>query len=141
MQDIKLIHNGKYWTLDFENGDLAKTDSLDTAVYMSVLCEKRADVKKVANPLLRRGHFSSIFYNYEVGSFLWFYAYQTNITSEVLESIKKAVSDGLKWFIDDKIMTKTKITTAQKKDSGIDIGIELFGKKDDSKYYNLFVNL
>jgi hypothetical protein len=38
-------------------------------------------------------------------------------------------------------MTKTKITTAPKKDSGIDIGIELFGKKDDSKYYNLFVNL
>lgn len=140
MQDIKLIHNGRFWTLDSENGDLAKTDSLDTAVYMSVFCEKRADEKKVTNPLLRRGHFTNNFYNYEIGSFLWFYAYQTNITMEKLELIKKAVLEGLKWFLDEKIMTKT-IVNAKKRDNGIDLNIELVGKRDNSKYYNLFVNL
>jgi len=140
MQDIKLIHNGRFWTLDTENGDLAKTDSLDTAVYMSVLCEKKADKNKVANPLLRRGHFSTLFYNYEVGSFLWFYAYQKNITTQTLELIKKTITEGLKWFLDDKIMTKTEVL-AKKKENGIEIDINLFGKKDDSKYYNLFVNL
>jgi phage gp46-like protein len=135
--DIKLNQNKGYWDLDIENGDLAKTDSLDTAVFMSVFCEKRSNL---VEPTLARGHFTNDFYNgYQVGSLLWFYTEQAKNTNSNLFQIETAVNEGLKWLVDDNIITNTK-TKATKKNSEVNIEVELNGKSQ-SKYYNLFLNL
>jgi len=126
--DFNLTQKKDYWDLDIENGDIAKTDSLDTALYMSVFCERRSD--KVSEPTLRRGHFTNAF-NRVAG-----YETQSNLTM-----IETSVKDGLKWMIDDSIISKTNVK-ATKQDTKVSIEVDLINKLQvNSKYYNLFLNL
>lgn len=140
--DFKLNQSKGYWDLDVENGDFAKTDSLDTALYMSVFCEKRAN--QVSEPTLRRGHFTNQFSRvsgYEVGSLFWLYTEQVKNTDSNLTLIESAVTDGLRWLIDDGIISKTNVK-ATKSNAQINLEIGLINKlQSNSKYYNLFVNL
>lgn len=138
--DFKLNQDKGYWDIDIENGDFAKTDSLDTVVYMSVFCDKRANA--VSEPTLRRGHFTNQFSRvsgYEVGSLLWLHTNQArNINTSLIES---AVKDGLRWLIDDEIISKINVK-ATKSYTQVNIEVDLINKfQSNSKYYNLFVNL
>ncbi len=140
--DFKISQNKGYWDIDIENGDIAKTNSLDTAVYMSVFCEKRSD--KVNEPTLRRGHFTNQFNNvagYQIGSLLWIYTSQAKQTDSNITLIESSVKDGLKWLIDDNIISKTNVK-ATKLDTKVNIEVDLINKLQvNSKYYNLFLNL
>lgn len=140
--DFKLTQKKDYWDLDIENGDIAKTDSLDTALYMSVFCEKRSN--KVSEPTLRRGHFTNAFNSvagYEVGSLLWLYTTQAKQTQSNLTMIETSVKDGLKWMIDDSIISKINVK-ATKQNTKVSIEVDLINKLQvNSKYYNLFLNL
>jgi len=140
--DLKLNQKKGYWDLDIENGDFAKTNSLDTALYMSVFCEKRAN--QVSEPTLRRGHFTNQFNRvsgYEVGSLFWLYTSQAKNTTANLTLLENAVSEGLRWLIDDGIVSKINVK-ATKSNTQINLEIELINKlQSNSKYYNLFVNL
>lgn len=138
--DFKLKKRQNNWDLDIENGDFARTDSLDTAVYMSILCERRATT--LSEPTLSRGHFSNQFNQvagFEIGSLFWLYTNQAkNINTSLIEG---AIKDGLRWFIDDEIISKANVK-ATKKDTTVDLEINLINKNQaNSKYYNLFVNL
>lgn len=136
--DLKLNQLKGYWDLDIESGDFAKTDSLDTALYMSVFCEKRAN--SLSEPTLSRGHFTNQFNlvsGYEIGSLLWLYTTQDKNTKLAL--IESSASDSLRWMIDDNIISKAKVQ-ATKSSSNVNLEIELLGKFS-SKYYNLFLNL
>lgn len=140
--DFKLSQKKGYWDLDIENGDFAKTNSLDTAVFMSVFCERRAS--QVSEPTLRSGHFTNAFNlvaGYEVGSLFWLYTKQSKQTDSNLSLIESSVSDGLKWLVDDAIITKIKVK-ANKYNEQINLEIDLINKLQvNSKYYNLFINL
>jgi len=140
--DLKINNTKGYWDLDIENGDFAITDSLDTAIYMSVFCEKRAE--KISNQMNKRGHFTNQFApvsGYQVGSLLWLYTEQAKNTDSNLSLIQSSVKDGLKWLIDDKIISKIDVS-ANKTETGVNIEIALINEKQsNSKYYNLFVNL
>lgn len=140
--DLKLNQSKGYWDIDIENGDFAKTDSLDTALYMSVFCERRSN--QVSEPTLRRGHFTNQFSRrsgYEVGSLFWLYTSQAKNTTKNLTLLENAVTEGLRWLIDDAIISKTNIK-ATKTNTQINLEIELINKlQSNSKYYNLFVNL
>jgi len=105
---------------------------------MSVFCDKRAN--SLSEPTLRRGHFTNQFNlvsGYEIGSLLWLYTTQDKNTK--LSLIESSVNDGLKWMIDDNIISKAKVQ-ATKSSSNVNLEIELLGKFS-SKYYNLFLNL
>ena len=140
--DLKINDAKGYWDLSIENGDLAKTDSLDTAIYMSVFCEKRAE--KINNQINKRGHFTNLFSlvsGYQVGSLLWLYTEQAKNTDANLSLIQSSIKDGLKWLIEDKIVSKINVS-ANKADTGVNIEISLINKlQSNSKYYNLFLNL
>lgn len=140
--DFKLDQSKGYFDFSIENGDFAKTDSLDTAVYMSVFCEKRTD--KISEPTLRRGHFTNEFSTitgYQVGSLFWFYVEQAKQTDINLSLIESAIADGLKWLIDDTIISKTTVKATRKNDQ-LAIDVNLINQlQSSSKYYNLFLNL
>lgn len=142
--DIKLKQdeNGT-WDIDFLNGDFELTDSLDTAVYMSVFCEKRASSSEVKEPRLRRGHFTNEFSNvqgYEIGSKLWLFTQQAKNTEKNLASIEETITNGLKWMIEDNIISKSDVK-ATKENTRVRIEITLTSKtKEASNYYNMFVN-
>lgn len=132
------------WDIDFSNGDFELTDSLDTAVYMSIFCEKRASESQVAEPSLRRGHFTNDFNEiseYEVGSLFWLYTQQAKNTSENLTLLENSIIEGLDWLIEDDIISEVNVS-AQRVSSKVTLEIELVNKLNkNSKYYNLFINL
>ena len=143
-RDIKFKQNNQgQWDIDFVNGDFEMTQGLDTAIYLSVLAEKRASPSQVTEPTLRRGHFTNEFSDiegYEVGSLLWLYTQQSKNTLSNLSLIESAVQDGLKWLVEDKIVSKVEVV-ATKQNTGVNIGITLINKlQKDSKYYDLFIN-
>jgi phage gp46-like protein len=129
------------WDIDFANGDFELTDGLDSAVYMSVFCEKRASSSQVSEPNLRRGHFTNEFSKiegYQVGSLFWLYSQQAKNTDSNLRLLEGAVSDGLAWMIEDNIFSKVKVK-ATRSISTIQLEIELINKlQKNSRYYNLF---
>ena len=142
--DIKLIQDEKgAWDIDFANGDFELTNGLDTAIYMSVLCEKRASSSEVTEPRLRRGHFANEFstvQGYEIGSKLWLFTKQAKNTESNLADIEDTVKNGLQWMIEDSIVSKVEVK-ATKLVSQIKIEVNLTNKtKEDSNYYNMFIN-
>lgn len=142
-RDIQFIQDSEgNWDIDFENGDFKFTDGLDTALYLSVLGEKRASASQVKESILRRGHFTNIFNkveNYEVGSLLWLYINQSKNTDRNLLLAENAINEGLSWFLDDNILTKIE-TSVSKTKNGLNIEINLISSLDNNNsYYNLFV--
>ena len=126
-QDIKLFQDGNNnWDISFENGDFTLTQGLDTSIYMSIFCEKRASNNEVPNSILRRGHFSNEFSrveNFEVGSKLWLYIEQARNTEQNTFLIK-----------DIDISTNFK-------GSKLQINIEVIGKsQENTENYNLLIN-
>ena len=140
--DFRLSQDKGYFDIDFESGDFAKTDSLDTAIFMSVFCEKRAE--QLNDPTQRRGHLTNLFSEvsgYEVGSLLWLYTEQAKNTTQNLSQVESAVNSGLQWMIDDKIISNVKVK-ASKTINQISIQIDLINKLQNvSKYYNLFAKI
>tara|TARA_R110000787_G_scaffold11537_1_gene38112 strand:+ start:4702 stop:5142 length:441 start_codon:yes stop_codon:yes gene_type:complete len=141
--DLKFKQDSKgNWDIDFANGDFELTNGLDTAIYMSVFCEARASASQVSEPTNRRGHFTNIFNRvegYQVGSLLWLYTTQSKNTESNLKLIEGAVFNGLKWMIEDGLISKIEVT-ATKSGTGVDLNIGLINElQKDSKYYNLFL--
>ena len=141
--DIKFKQDSNNdWDIDFTNGDFEMVSGLDTALYLSVFGEKRAAASQVTEPTLRRGHFTNEFSNvegYEVGSLMWLYTSQSKNTESNMSLMQDSVTEGLKWMIEDEIISKTDIA-ATRTISGITLDINLINKlQKDSKYYNLFV--
>jgi phage gp46-like protein len=142
--DIKLTQDGDgIWDIDFADGDFELTDGLDTAVYMSVLSDKRASVTEVKDPILRRGHFTNEFSDvegYQVGSKLWLYTDQAKNTEDNELLTENSVTDGLKWMIEDNIISKSQVIVTRGL-SRVNIEVDLTSKtREESNYYNMFIN-
>ena len=92
----------------------------------------------------KRGHFTNQFSpvsGYQVGSLFWLYTEQARNTDANLSLIQSSIKDGLKWLIEDKILSKIEVN-ATKSGAGVNVEINLINKlQSNSKYYNLFVNL
>ena len=91
--DIKFKQIAGNWDIDFLNGDIEMTNGLDTALYLSVLAEKRASLSQVSESTLRRGHFANDFNDiigYQVGCLLWLYAKQAkNFEINLINKLQK----------------------------------------------------
>ena len=131
------------WDIDFENGDFKMTDGLDTALYLSIFGEARASRSQIRDSRLRRGHFTNIFSNiegYEIGNTSWINIDQGKNTTNNLNQIIDQWNNGIKWMIDDNIISKAEIK-ADNLGSSIIAEINITSKsQQDSNYYNLFIN-
>ncbi len=141
--DIKFTQDGNgRWHMDFENGDIALTKGLDTALFMSVFAEKRASFSEVGKPALRRGHFINEFsrvLNYEIGSLFWLYTSQSKLTDGILRKLEIATYNGLSWMITDGIFSKITVSIT-KASGGLTVDLALINKlQENSQYFNLFV--
>lgn len=143
-RDLKLSKDEKgLYDIDFENGDFALTDGLDTAIILSIFDERRASSSQVEEPSYRRGHFMNEFADiegYEVGSLQWLYTQQNTNSNSNVTNIENALRTGLRWLIEDRI-AKNVAVNAVKSGSGVQADIAIEGNsKEDSTYYNTFIN-
>ena len=139
--DVKLFQEND-WDIDFQGGDIAKTYTFDTALYMSIFCEVRAKSWEIQNPLNRRGHFTNEFSEvegYEVGSKLWLFTGRARNTAQNAEQIKTACQDGLAWLVQDRII-KNYTVEVIRNISQIQINIELQISETETLYKQAFIN-
>lgn len=139
MSDAVLaLNNGLYdFQLD-DNGDIKTADMFDTAVLMSIFCERRASSSEVPNSNQRRGWIGNESYDdgFENGSKFWLYE-QARMTRTMLNGVETAIANGLRWFIEDGIATD--ITVAAEF-NGLTVEIKRPNSNVDKRYYELWNN-
>lgn len=108
-----------------DNGDLETVDGYDTAIQMSIFCERRASADQVPTPYLRRGWIGNEtgeIADFEIGSLLWLYE-QARLTSETVNGVEVAANDGLAWLLEDNLVQAIQSSIGIR-GVGIDLEIE-----------------
>lgn len=103
--DIEVIQNefGKFDISFAENGDFSLTSGFDTAIAMSIFCERRALPNEVPVSSRRRGFWgnvASLLEGFEIGSKIWLVR-QERLTEETINKIKDYLNQGLAWFVSE----------------------------------------
>tara|TARA_R110002074_G_scaffold386474_1_gene568194 strand:- start:10395 stop:12482 length:2088 start_codon:yes stop_codon:yes gene_type:complete len=119
--DIKLARdsNGSYDLAIADDGDIAWVEGYETAIQMSVLCERRASADVVSLPSMRRGWLGNEdgeIAGFEIGSLIWLY-YQQRLTSNTRNGIEVAATDALRWFLDENLVENITTSAVIAKDS------------------------
>jgi phage gp46-like protein len=105
ISDIKLRRreNDSVYDINFVNGDFERMQGLDTAILMSLTCERRANSSEVSLPQYRRGWVGNEingFVDFEYGSKIWILE-QARATQETLNNAITYEQNALQWLIDD----------------------------------------
>lgn len=143
MADIALTQKGSYYDFSFQDGDFVLTQGMDTALLMSIFCEKRADISEMPFVETRRGWWGNTVLdtdNYEIGSKLWLLEQaRRDLTS--LSLAKTYTQDCLQWLLEDDLAKEVKTDSAFSS-NGIDIDVNIVttSNKVLSKAYNLWNN-
>lgn len=104
---IKIRNNGVYDIGFTATGDIETTESLDTAILMSILAEMRAAPSEMPESRRRRGWIGNeSTQGIEMGSKAWLFE-QARITGSNLAELGVIINNGLKWFIEQDIAIAT----------------------------------
>lgn len=97
-----------YYDITFDAaGDIETSQSLDTAILMSILAEVRADSSEMAESHRRRGWIGNeSTEEIEMGSKLWLFE-QARITVSNLAELGVIINNGLQWLVEQNIAIST----------------------------------
>lgn len=108
--DLALLYNPTSQSFDLAlvGADLARDDTLATAVLTSLLCDRLAQAHEVGAGADRRGWWADAFDTstsaYLFGSRLWLLEREKQ-TSATMQRCKAYVQEALQWIIDDGLAT------------------------------------
>lgn len=137
--DIALNKDSGYYDISIDaDGDIATQDSFDTALLMSLFCERRALPSEVATAHHRRGWIGND--DFEIGSKLWLYE-QARITRDTINGVNTEAKNGLQWLIDDSLVESVNVSTSVVNNSiSISAEIKRFNSAVEYRYYDLWSN-
>jgi phage gp46-like protein len=95
--------NGIYDISFNDSGDIQGLNSFDTAILMTVFCERRAESSEVPNNSSRRGWWGNLLsrvQNFEIGSKAWLLE-QARKTEKELNLAITYYQTAFNWFIED----------------------------------------
>jgi phage gp46-like protein len=112
-RDIKLIYNRDNFDFDisFENSDLIREEGLESAVFISLYCDRRAkDDDNLVNDEQYRGWWGDQLEenNDEIGSRLWLLK-RAKTTQENIELARQAIIESLQWMLDDSVAASIEV--------------------------------
>jgi len=139
---LKKTSSGYYDVSIGEDGDVVKTDSFDTALLLSIFCERRADSSEVPEPQRRRGWIGNLFGAVEYGSKLWL-LYQARLTVNNVNRARGYLEQALSWLVDFGYLRRVVVQTRRDLDTGsliADIQLQRFDDKIDERSYTLWDN-
>lgn len=133
---------GETYDISFANGDFELVDNFDTAIDMSLFCERRADRSEVPTPERRRGWWGnelSRVAGFQIGSKLWLLA-QARRTQETLNKAISYAQESLQWLIEDNLAEQVVVTGEYLDDVGIRLYITIYRSQSivESRYYDLW---
>lgn len=118
-----------------EDGDIETADQLDTALLMSLFCERRAAPNEMPVPELRRGWIGNeATPGVEIGSKLWLYE-QARVTRTILNGIEAAARDAMRWLLEDGLAlgVQTAVTPSE-----LTVTLERSNSEVSTVYYKLW---
>jgi len=142
--DIKwYVGSDNIYDIDIVDGDIASTNSFETALQMSLLLDKRAISSEKPRPQDRRGWFGNLFNrieDYNIGSKLWLLSQARN-TQDTENRAVDYVNNSLQWLIEDGHATNINVSSSRTIE-GISIFINIERQQDEvtTFTYNLWNN-
>lgn len=135
-----------YYDFSFVNGDFKKTQGFDTAIQITLMCERRADESEMPAPETQRGWWGNLilpYDNFEIGSKLWLLS-QARANQETLNNSITFAETAFQWFIDDDYLDKVNITSEYQDEESTQLilKIDLIRSQNvvDSRYYSIWEN-
>ena len=135
-RDIKMIWDKNFFEGDLQlnQGDLLREEGLETAVYISLFTDKRADDEdQIDNINDKRGWWgdNTTENNYKMGSKLWQYE-RAKTTANDITKIKETIEESLQWMIEEEVAKKIEVTAERFGNIGNDrLAITIVIKKSD----------
>lgn len=125
------------------DGDLKSTNSFDTAILMTLFCERRADQSEIRDVSKRRGWWGNTLSQvkgFEIGSKLWLLS-QARKTQDTLNSAITYLQDAFSWFVTQGYANNVAVSGFINQD-GITVNIIIYVGKDSTStaYYNSWIN-
>lgn len=143
--DLALSKNtGGIYDISFTDGDFTKMTGYDTAILLSLTCERRALESEVKIPQYRRGWWGNEangYDNFEYGSKLWLLD-QTRATQNTLNDSRTYANDSLQWMPDDNEVDAVLVDSEYNSEMELIINIQFVRNNDKtlSRSYNLWQN-
>lgn len=125
-----------------DSGDIFTENFFDTAILMSLYCERRALASEMQASHLRRGWIGNESTpDFEIGSKLWLYE-QARLTRVILNSINSVAKASLQWLIDDGIAQRVTASSLLGENNNIEIEITIMrpNSKIEKRYFDLWEN-
>lgn len=126
-------------------GDITTNDFLDTAILMSIFCERRATPDEVPEPHRRRGWIGNESTpEFEIGSKVWLYE-QARVTRTTINGLESEIFNGLEWMVEDSIAVElgpNDVTVSVNEDGVFAATIPAFrsNSKVGNAYFTLWEN-
>ncbi len=123
------------------DGDIVTKDFFDTAILMSLFCERRASSPEVPESHRRRGWIGNeATPGFEIGSKNWLYE-QERISRTVFNALAKSSFDALEWLIDDGHVLDVR-TSVNLNNGAVELTviIERSGSEVETRNYTLWNN-
>ena len=115
-------------------GDIETADQLDTALLMSLFCERRAAPSEMPRPEQRRGWIGNeATPGVEIGSKLWLYE-QARATRTTLNGIQAEALSAVNWFVEDELATKVEASITPS-----ELSVQLY--RPNSEVVNVYYRL
>lgn len=102
-KEIKLILENGSFDMVIENGDFANEPGFDTAIWVSLFTDARADSAQVVIPENRRGWLGntvSEVSDRQLGGYLWL-TEQRRLNQDTLNEVIDYIRKSLNWIIED----------------------------------------
>ncbi len=133
------------WDLELDtDGDLKGSNSIDTAVLMSLFTDKRASSDEISEPGQRRGWFGNLFNDditYEIGSLIWLYSNQGRLDDELVNNLNDKALDSLNWMITDNVVNDIKANSSITSNNQVTLNLKCFiGQNIIERNYTLWEN-
>ena len=126
--------------IDPTTGDFLLVDGFDTALAMSLFCERRADMSEVPTAELRRGWWGNLVgpEGFEIGSKLWLLDQSRRIQTTMNSAIDYAKA-GLQWLVEDDHLENFDVNGSFTADGiNLDIVLNRSNSATETKSYELW---
>lgn len=122
-----------------DDGDLVTTEGFDTALKMSIFCERRASPDEVQVSRFRRGWIGNLLadvVNFEIGSKLWLFD-QARLNADTINGVNDSIKDGLLWLIEDDYLDDITVSSTNTREV-ITVEVNLFrnGSRVDQQFFD-----
>ena len=120
-------------------GDFSNNNNIQTAILISILDDRRADISEITDPLKLRGWIGNEINldGFEQGSKLWLLS-QKRITEDVKNQTVEYVNQSLQWMLQDDIITTLEVLGEIKTDKINTVVIIGFNGTTTKFSFNLF---